>query len=76
MKKIKISLPNSGYISLRLFDINGRLIESLATGYYKKGTYHWTWYPEKNDYRVATGLYVISLNADNSIINRKILYLK
>ena len=76
MKKIKISLPNSGYISLRLFDINGRLIESLATGYYKKGTYHWTWYPEKNDYRVATGVYVISLNVDNSIINRKILYLK
>ncbi len=74
--KIKIDLPFQGDLNLKLFDMNGRFIESLVSGNYKQGFHSLSWYPERNSYRLSSGIYMLVLNTKNGIINKKIVYLK
>ena len=73
--QIKFYLPGPGQINLSLFDINGRSIQRLAEGYFVQGNHSFEWNPAQNQ-NISCGVYLVMLQTGNSILSKKILYLK
>ena len=73
--QIKFYLPGPGQINLSLFDINGRSIQTLAEGYFVQGDHSFEWNPAQNQ-NISCGIYLVMLQTGNSILSKKILYLK
>ena len=72
--EININFINDGYnkVSVNIYDLNGRLIESLYNDYLEYGEYNFVW--NAQDY--SSGLYIVSLKSDNFHISSKISLLK
>ena len=60
------------YIVISIYDLRGRLVEQLYSGYHKPGTYKMVWNAEN----IASGIYVIKLNTISFSVSRKCVYLK
>ena len=73
--QIKFYLPGPGQINLSLFDINGRSIQPLAEGHFVQGAHSFEWNPAQNQH-ISSGVYLVMLQTGNSILSKKILYLK
>ena len=73
--QINFYLPDPGQINLSLFDINGRSIKTLAEGYFVQGDHSFEWNPAQNQ-NISCGVYLVMLQTGNSILSKKILYLK
>ena len=73
--QIKFYLPGPGQINLSLFDINGRSIQTLAEGHFVQGAHSFEWNPAQNQH-ISSGVYLVMLQTGNSILSKKILYLK
>jgi hypothetical protein len=55
--RLSFGLENDAHLSLKVFDLSGRLITTLANGNFKTGNYQMTW----NTDAVASGLYLVKL---------------
>ena len=55
-----------------IFNINGELVDIISNQTYEAGHHSIKWMP--ND--ISSGLYIVSIQADNSIYNHKVLFLK
>ncbi len=79
---IKYLVPQSSFINLKVFDINGREIKNLFTGEQSAGEYELRWNgKDLNENDVATGIYFVRLktvssNNDEFIQVRKMMLLK
>ena len=75
--QIEFELGASENIDLLIFDINGRKIKELASGYFNKGVHAFTW-DSKDDLgnTVASGMYIYSLISNDNISTQKMLLLK
>jgi hypothetical protein len=75
---ITVSLLNNEEISLKLFDMNGRLVKTYVNREIKaSGFYHYSWDGRNNNNRqVASGVYYAVLNFKDDIKSIKVLYLK
>ena len=73
--QIKFYLPGPGQINLSLFDIMGRSIHTLAEGHFVQGAHSFEWNPAQNQ-NISCGVYLVMLQTGNSILSKKILYLK
>ena len=73
--QIKFYLPGPRQINLSLFDIKGRSIHSLAEGHFVQGAHSFEWNPAQNQH-ISSGVYLVMLQTGNSILSKKILYLK
>ena len=74
---IGVDLLNSSNIKLIIYDINGRQIKELASGYYSKGSYDFMW-NSTDDFgsKVSSGLYIYQLITSNDVMTKKMLLLK
>ena len=54
---------SSGYLSVKVFNISGQLVDVIASGVYSPNSYDFTW----NANNMATGMYVI--NAESWVRN-------
>jgi len=74
---IGVDLLNSSNIKLIIYDINGRQIKELASGYYSKGSYDFMW-NSTDDFgsKVSSGLYIYQLLTSNDVMTKKMLLLK
>jgi hypothetical protein len=54
---IAYSLPRPGNVSLKLYDVSGRLVSTLASGYHAAGAYSSRL--AANSERLAAGIYII-----------------
>ena len=74
---IDIELLDSDNIKLIIYDINGRKIKELASGYYSKGSYDFMW-NSTDDFgsKVSSGLYIYQLITSNDVMIKKMLLLK
>lgn len=64
-------------ISLKVYDLSGREIITLASGTYSPGSYHVNWNAVNNvGDPVASGMYIYRLVSSNQSITQKMLYLK
>jgi len=69
---IRFSVGNADQYYLHVFDITGRLVESLVNGGTVSGEYEVQW----NASQFSSGIYFVQLTVGNSIDTRKILLIK
>ncbi len=69
---IRFSVETSHVSQLHIYDINGRLVETLFDGVVNPGEYKIDW----NASNVASGVYFLQLKTINNVYNKKITYLK
>ena len=60
---ISYNLLESSSVNLKLYDILGREIQTLISGYHEAGEYKFIWQAEN----VATGVYFYRLTLDDTI---------
>ncbi|MFM8436939.1 MAG: FlgD immunoglobulin-like domain containing protein, partial [Candidatus Kapaibacterium sp.] len=74
---VSISVPQTGEYSLRVFDVTGNEVATLASGTFSKGSYSYTWDGRSaNGARVSNGVYFYRLtgsgvNATGSVVFEK-----
>ena len=72
--QIQIRLPEMQEISLKIYDLQGRLVTSLSDGIYPAGSHSFIW-NGRNNYgeSVASGVYVYTLQAGNAVFSKKMV---
>jgi hypothetical protein len=68
----RYSLLEAGPVSLKVFDITGRLTGTLFYGFQLPGTYTYTWDAREK----ASGVYILQLDTPNQKATQKITILK
>jgi hypothetical protein len=66
---IHYSLPRAGNYSLKLYDITGQLVTTLASGYHNAGTSSLRLSPSS----LSSGIYVLKLTTDGSTTTAKLI---
>ncbi len=69
---IQFTLQETTDLSLKVYNIHGQQIETLAIGNYPAGSYTEQW----NAIEIASGIYLIRLESSKLNIIKKIIYLK
>ncbi len=74
---IRFSIARDTHVSLNIYDINGRLIRTLADRNMKRGIYSMLWNGrDKTGRKLSSGVYFYRLNAGMYRKSRKIILLK
>ena len=69
---IEFEIGNGQFISLNIYDLNGRLIEEFVIKHLLQGSYKVTWEPKN----ITSGIYFIELLAENFRSTQKLILLK
>ncbi|MBN2410557.1 carbohydrate-binding protein [candidate division KSB1 bacterium] len=69
---IGFSIAGDGYVTLEIFDVLGRKVETIVNNHYTAGYYRITWKPK----HLAGGVYFYRLKANGNTQIRKLLLLK
>ena len=69
---ITFTLPKSGEVSLKIYDIQGRIVQTLSAGQFNQGWHRVTFNAEN----LASGVYFINLTAGDFTDTKKTLLLK
>lgn len=69
---ISFSLPEAGQVRLAVYDLAGRLVATLANGYYTAGSHQVEFQPAN----MAAGVYLYCLEAGQTHLTQKTVYLK
>jgi len=70
-------VPKPCRVSIRVFDVNGKLVNILHEGQQLPGTYKLTWHGIDLDGQVCpSGLYVIHLKTSGFTAEKKVILLK
>lgn len=69
---IHYDIPKAGHVKLQIFDISGRLIETLVDEYKTAGSYSHIW----NSSHISSGIYLYRLQADELTFVKKCVKLK
>ncbi len=74
---ITYRVPEPGPVSLRVYDVRGRLVKILANAPKIRGTHVVSWNGRNERNRpVATGIYFLQLTSSGEFISRKLVFLK
>jgi hypothetical protein len=70
--EIRYELAREADVALRIYDLSGRLVETLARTPAAPGSHVQTW----NAARYSSGIYFVRLEAAQGVVTRKILLIK
>ena len=70
---IGFDLPETGKVSLSIYDLKGALVGTLLNKSKVAGTYHYKWTPTSE---LASGMYIFELKTKNTTRHQKITYIK
>lgn len=74
---IEYQLPKTGNVEIKIFSINGQLVKTLESTHQIAGTHTVVWDGRNNGGQtVASGLYVYQVAFENSILAKKMLFIK
>jgi len=74
---IAFSLPRAEQVRLNIFDIQGRLVRTLADGSFNEGQHTVTWHGMTDQgQRAASGTYVYRLVTESSVLNKTMVLVK
>ncbi|MDO9069681.1 MAG: ice-binding family protein, partial [Deltaproteobacteria bacterium] len=74
---ISYVLPRSGQVSLNVYDICGRRVNTLAQGQKQGGTYNITWRGDDSQGRkVSAGVYIYRLNYEGMSLTRRLVLVR
>jgi streptogramin lyase len=63
MTSISFALPEDGFVSLSIYDINGRIVKSLANTFYHSGSYSISWNCQDSQGRIVSpGVYLCRIS--------------
>jgi len=75
--KINFSLPRSEYVTIKLYDISGKEINSLVNKKLEPGNYSVDWFgTDKNNIAVSSGVYFYRFIAGGNIMTKKMVMIK
>jgi hypothetical protein len=75
--QIEYSVPESGYITVAIYDVTGRLVQIVVDGFVESGYHSIVWDGRDNaGHTVSAGLYIYSLKGDHIAITRKMVMMK
>ncbi|MGA7161851.1 MAG: T9SS type A sorting domain-containing protein [Bacteroidota bacterium] len=69
---IEFSIPKREHVVLGIYDLLGRVVETLVDGVVAEGTHSVEWKPSGDE----SGVYFYRLQADGTTVVKKLLYLK
>jgi hypothetical protein len=69
---IRYAVPEETDIKLEIFDISGRLVETLTSQLHQPGFYDLKW----SSRQIASGIYFIKLEAAKTVLTQKMILLK
>jgi hypothetical protein len=72
MTTIPCSVYESGQISLKIFDVSGKLVSTLVDDFLMAGNYDFKW----NAGDCSSGLYIYRLEYGDERVSRKLLLMK
>jgi hypothetical protein len=70
---ISYSLPVAGNISLKLYDVTGQLVSTLASGYHPAGSYSSQLTANSSRQRLAAGIYMLRLDSEGNTTTQKLI---
>jgi len=74
--RLDYTLPGPAEVDLQVFDIHGRRVRALATGWRAGGSHLRTWDGRNEaDARVSPGVYLVRLDVDGSALVRRVVFL-
>lgn len=74
---IRYEIPKSGNVDIRIFNINGQLVKTVENGFQATGTHTVVWDGRSNSGQsAASGVYICQVEFENSILAKKMLFLK
>ena len=75
--KIAYSIPERGNVQVRIYDVNGKETKILQTGMQESGEHTLTWDSRNaGGTTVTSGVYFYQVQYNNSILTKKMIYLK
>lgn len=69
---ISFLLPKESHVALRIYNILGEEVATLANGVYQAGAHEIVWNPES----IASGIYICQLQTEKGSISKRMVYLK
>ena len=69
---IQLDVPREGLADIRVYDLSGRTAGFINQGYLLPGVHSWVWNPEN----LASGIYILSVRAEEWVDQKKVVYLK
>ena len=75
--KIQYSLPKDTYVSINIYDLNGKIVKSLIKEFQNAGVKNIMW-KGNNDFgqTLSAGVYILVFNSDEYYASKKMLLLK
>jgi hypothetical protein len=70
---ISYTLPVAGSVSLRLYDVSGKLVSTLVSGFRPAGSYSSRLTANSSQQRLATGIYVLLLDSGSYHATEKLI---
>ena len=67
-----IDIPNSGYLTVKVFNVSGQLVDVLSSGFVNTDRYNFTW--DANN--MAAGVYVINAEFEGKSISHNVSLIK
>lgn len=75
--KIEYQIPEQGSVTVNIFSINGQLVKTFENTHASSGAYIVTWDGTNNEgLSVASGLYIYRVKYANSVVAKKMLFVK
>ena len=75
--KIEFYLPEPNNITLSIYDINGKKVKNLYSGYSNSGYHTIEWDGQSNSFNdVPSGIYIVGFTYDNNTITNKVVKIK
>ena len=74
---IPFEISNSGYVELKVYNMNGSFVKSLVSDYKDAGSYEVVWKGSNNDnQKVASGQYILKMTAPGFSKTQQMTFLK
>tara|TARA_Y100001936_G_C15890513_1_gene567727 strand:- start:26 stop:895 length:870 start_codon:yes stop_codon:yes gene_type:complete len=75
--QIDYTVPESGYVTVSIYDVSGRLVQTLVDGFVESGYHSLVWDGRDSaGHTVSAGLYIYSLKGDHVALTRKMVMMK
>ena len=69
---ISFGIPKDGMVTINVFDVNGRLVNTLQNGIMEAGSYDVEW----NGNNQPSGMYLVKFQFENELKTEKIMLIK
>ena len=75
--EIRFTIPNAGHVSIKIYDMNGKLVKNLVSEQKAAGVYSISWDgQDKNGFKVTSGVYFYRINAGEFTMSKKMILMK